>query len=259
MIRSYLFTAIYYVISVLYVLLAALCLALPGSRPIGWVVGRYARRMVQAMDLFAGIKLRVEGKEKVPQLCIIAAKHHSWFDGFCMYSQFDDIAFVTGNHLEKIPLLRGVLRKMGAIVVDSCGGHESRKALAHNAAKANEKGRKILIYPEGHLAKPGERFRYKSGVWHMYRTFNVPVVPVATNLGLFAPQQEVTKNPGVTTLKFLDPIPPGLTKEEFMRRLEDAIEGETDRLIAAAKGQPVTASVLVPDPLKFDQILQQLT
>lgn len=258
-IRSILFTGAYYVISVFYVLLAAIALAIPGHRPVGWIVGRYARRMVQAMYLFAGIKLKVVGRENVPEKCIIAAKHHSWFDGFCMYSQFDDIAFVTGNHLEKIPLLRGILRKLGAIVVDNCGGHKARNALAHNAAKANGKGRKILIYPEGHLSKAGEHFRYKTGVWHMYKTFDVPVVPVATNLGVFAPQQGVDKFPGVTTLQFLDPIPPGLSKTEFMARLTTAIETQSDILIAEARKTEVVPSTLVDDPINFDQILNQLS
>ncbi len=257
--RSYTFTAAYYIISVLYVLLAALFLVLPGRKAVGWIVRRYARRMVQAMWLLAGIKLKVVGREKVPAACIIAAKHHSWFDGFCVYSQFDDMAFVTGDHLEKIPLLSQVLAKLGAIVVDSCGGKDARNRLQINAAKATEEGRRILIYPEGHLAVAGERFRYKTGVYHMYKNFGLPVVPQATNLGLFAPQQGVDKHPGTATIQFLDPIPPGLSKAEFMKRLEDAIEGQSDILIAEARGLPVTPSKLVPDPMDFGQLMQQLS
>lgn len=248
MVRSILFNAAYYGLSVLYVLLAALCLALPGRKAVGWVVRRYARRMVQAMRLIAGIRLKVVGKDKVPAACIIAAKHHSWFDGFSMYSQFEDIAFVTGDHLEKIPLLSGILQKLGAIVVDSCGGREARDLLSSSAAKASEAGRHILIYPEGHLSKAGERHRYKSGVWHMARDFGLPVVPVATNLGLFAPQQAFAKHPGVATLEFLDPIAPGLPKAEFMARLEAAIEGRSDALIAEASGRSMAPSVLAADP-----------
>jgi 1-acyl-sn-glycerol-3-phosphate acyltransferase len=248
MIRSALFSLVYWLLSVLYVLLAVILMILPGRKAVGWVVRRYTRRMVQAMGLIAGIRLRVIGAETVPAACIIAAKHHSWFDGFCMYSQFDDLAFVTGDHLEKIPLLRGVLAKLGAIVVNNCGGHEARRALADNAAKASRDGRRILIYPEGHLAKAGERFRYKTGVWHMSNNFGLPVVPVATNLGLFAPQQDFIKHPGLATLEFLEPIPPGLDKAAFLARLEAAIEVRSDQLIAEARGGPVTPSVLVGDP-----------
>jgi 1-acyl-sn-glycerol-3-phosphate acyltransferase len=245
MIRSALFTATYYIVSVFYVLLAAICLVLPGRKIVTWVVQRYAKRMVQALHYIAGIKLEVIGRDTVPANCIIAAKHHSWFDGFCMYSQFDDMAFVTGDHLEKIPLLSGILAKLGAIVVDNCGGHKARAQLAKSAAVANEEGRRILIYPEGHLSPPGTFHRYRSGVWHMSNNFNLPVVPVATNLGVFAPQQSNDKSPGTATLKFLEPIPPGLPKAEFMARLQAAIEGESDILIAQARGGAVTPSTMV--------------
>lgn len=247
--RALVFNIAYWLMSVLYVVMAAIALVLPGNGAVSWVVRRYARRMVQAMRLIAGIRLTVAGRERVPPAaCIIAAKHHSWFDGFCMYSQFDDVAFVTGDHLEKIPLLSGILQKLGAIVVDNCGGHRARAALADSAAKAHAAGRRILIYPEGHLAKAGERFRYKTGVYHMYANFGLQVVPVATNLGLFAPQQKFAKNPGTATLEFLEPIQPGLSKAEFMQRLEAAIETRTDELIAEALARPVTRSVLVSDP-----------
>jgi len=141
-----------------------------------------------------------------------------------------------------------VLRKLGAIVVNNCGGREAREALKHRAADAHAAGRKILIYPEGNLARVGEKFRYRSGVWHMYRDFDMPVVPLATNLGVFWPQEAFRKTPGTATLEFLDPIPTGLAKDEFLARLEAAVEGRTAELIAEATGQPITPAVLVPTP-----------
>jgi len=247
--RSFLFNVAYWTLSIVYATAAAFAALSPGRQATGWIIRRYTRRMVQAMRLLAGIRLEVRGKERLPQgAFIIAAKHQSWGDGFCVYSQFDDLAFVTGDHLEKFPLLGTVLRKLGAIVVDNCGGVEARKALAESASKAREDGRRILIYPEGNLARVGERFRYRTGVWHMYRDFDMPVVPQATNLGLFWPQEEYRKTPGVAVIEFLDPIPTGLDKAEFMARLEAAVEGKTAELIAEATDGPVTPSVLVPAP-----------
>jgi len=82
----------------------------------------------------------------------------------------------------------------------------------------------------------------------MSRDFDLPVVPVATNLGLFWPQQDHRKNPGVATVEFLDPIAPGLDRSEFLRLLEETVEGRTQQLIAMATGDPVRPSVLVPAP-----------
>jgi 1-acyl-sn-glycerol-3-phosphate acyltransferase len=247
--RSLLFEIAYWMLSTFYVLTAVVAAMLPGRGPVTAVIRRYTRRMLAAMALFAGIKVVLKGQERLPQGgFIVAAKHQSWGDGFVMFANVDNLVFVTGDHLEKIPLLRGLLHKLGAIVVDSCGGPEARKALSRSAAAANAEGRRILIYPEGHLAKPGERFRYRTGVFHMYRDFDLPVVPVATNLGLFWRQQDFRKNPGTATVEILDPIPTGLGREEFMARLEGVIEARTAELIAVARGEPVQPSVLMPTP-----------
>ena len=247
--RSFTFSVSYWTLSVTYAGAAAFAALTPSQTATGWIIRRYVRRMVQAMRIFAGIHIETRGREHLPAgAFIIASKHQSWGDGFATYDQFDDLAFVTGDHLEKFPLLGTVLRKLGAIVVNNCGGHEARQALAARAADAHAQGRRILIYPEGNLARVGEKFRYRSGVWHMYRDFDMPVVPLASNLGLFWPQEAYRKTPGRATLEFLAPIPTGLDKAEFLARLEAAIEDRTADLVAEATGRPVTPAVLVMTP-----------
>jgi 1-acyl-sn-glycerol-3-phosphate acyltransferase len=122
------------------------------------------------------------------------------------------------------------------------------RRLSESAAQVAAEGRRILIYPEGNLAKPGERFRYRTGVYYMSRDFNLPVVPVATNLGLFWEQTSKIKRPGVATIEFLDPIETGLDRTPFLDRLETVIETRSQELIALATGEPVRPSVLVPTP-----------
>ena len=247
--NSFLFAVAYWWLSAFYAISAAVVSILPGRKPLQGVIRFYCRRMLWALDAAAGIKVNLQGQERLPQgAFIVAAKHHSWGDGFVMFANVPNLSFVTGDHLEKIPLLRGILHKLGAIVVDSCGGPESRKALADAAAIAHAEGKRILIYPEGHLAKPGEKFRYRSGVYYMYRDFGLPVVPVATNLGVFWRQQDFKKTPGTATVEFQTPIPVGLEKDEFMERLEAACETRTNELIAQATGQPVLAVSRLVEP-----------
>jgi 1-acyl-sn-glycerol-3-phosphate acyltransferase len=243
-VRSLAFNITFGLISFVFTVWAALAALRPGRGAVRRVTGRYVRRMIWAMRTFAGIALEVRGRERLPEgAFILAPKHASYGDGFCVYSQFDDLAIVTGDHLERFPLMKTVLRKLGAIVVDSCGGPEARQALAQSAAQAHAEGRKILIYPEGHLAPVGVRFRYRVGVYHLARDFGLQVVPVASNLGLFWPQEDWTKHPGRAVLEFLDPLPSTLEKVEFMARLETAIEDRTAELVAEATGRPVTPSV----------------
>jgi len=247
--RSRMFNAYYWVLSITYGLSAAVLALAPGRGPMTGAIRLYTRRMLWAMDALAGIKVDLRGQEKLPQgAFIIAAKHHSWGDGFVMFANVDNLSFVTGDHMERFPLVGAILRKFGAIVVDNCGGPEARKALSESAAQVAAEGRRILIYPEGNLARAGERFRYRTGVYYMARDFDLPVVPVATNLGLFWEQTSKRKKAGTATIEFLDPIAPGLDKDDFLRALEDAVEGRTQALIAMATGEPVRESVLVPTP-----------
>ncbi len=144
-------------------------------------------------------------------------------------------------------MMSTLLTKLGAIVVKSCGGIEARRALANRSAEAAKDGRSILIYPEGHLNAPGTYRRYRSGVWHMMSNFDMPVVPVATNLGCFWQEEGYAKKPGTAVLEFLPAIYPPMAKEPFMAELRNRIETRSQALIAEATGDPVTESVLVAD------------
>jgi 1-acyl-sn-glycerol-3-phosphate acyltransferase len=52
---------------------------------------------------------------------------------------------------------------------------------------------------------------------------------VALNSGVY--WKGFSKYPGTIVLEFLDPIPPGLKRAEFMRVLEERIETATNRLL----------------------------
>ena len=226
MIRNLLFQTTYWVTSILFAITAMPLVLLPSRAPImGWI-RLYTKLMCFWMRILAGIHLEYKGRSHLPVgPCIIAAKHQSWGDGFAMFSQVPDLAFVTGDHLARMPLLGAILKKMGAIVVDNCGGTYARaKLIDEDLAIAQTENRKILIYPEGHLSKVGTHHRYRKGVFHIYQKWNKPVIPVATNLGLCWPEQSWKLTPGTAVVHFLDPIEPGLGKDEFMKRLQSMIE-----------------------------------
>ena len=250
MIRGLLFTGVYYVLSLVYVLASLPFLALPGRGPVTAIIRSYTRAVNHALRWITGIKKDVRGREHLPEgAFILAPKHASWGDGFMIYPEVKNLAFVTGDHLERFPLVGGILRKLG--VIDTCGGGERKAAsLVEGMARAREEGRRVLIYPEGHLAPVGFHFRYKPGVWHMQKAMEVPIVPVATNLNCFWNQEEMDKTPGTAVIEFLEPIPAGLPKEEAMKRLTEAVETRSAELIAEATGRPVTPTQLLPDPDK---------
>lgn len=250
LLRNAAFQAAYWATSIFFVLAALPLLALPSRRPLMIWIRLYTQTMCFWMRWIAGIKLVVRGRERLPDgPCIIAAKHQSWGDGFVMFSQFRDLAFVTGDHLEKFPLVGWLLRKMGAIVVNNCGGAHARGRLVDNQMKeARSEKRPILIYPEGHLSPVGRQYRYKKGVFHMYQAYDCAVAPVATNLGLRWPQQSRRLTPGTAVIEFLDPIVSGLDKESFMSRLEQAIETRSIELLGDERPEGARIGAILPDP-----------
>ncbi|MHA7873585.1 MAG: lysophospholipid acyltransferase family protein, partial [Hyphococcus sp.] len=152
--RRILFCCAYWATSVFFVLVAAPLLLLPGRKPVLSWIRLYTKTIAFWLRWIAGVRVTVRGMEKLPPgPVVIAAKHQSWGDGILLFAALGDLAFVAGDHLEKFPLVGGIVRKMGAILVDNCGGALARARLIDqdlNQAKAE--GRRILIYPEGHLA-----------------------------------------------------------------------------------------------------------
>jgi 1-acyl-sn-glycerol-3-phosphate acyltransferase len=131
-----------------------------------------------------------------------------------------------------IPWFSWYARKVGAIAVDR-GGHSTalRKMVADAKARFAEK-RQVVIFPEGTRGEPGVRGVYKPGIAALYRELDVPVYPVATNSGVHWPAHGFIRKPGTIVFEFLEPIPPGLKRAEFMRILEERIESASEKLLA---------------------------
>ena len=252
MIRGLIFTGIYYVISAYFVLTALPLLLLPWRGPIRWHIKNYTRCVNLLLRYVCGIRKEVRGRENLPDgPYILAPKHASWGDGFLIYPEIEKLGFVTGDHLEKLPLVGGILGKLGAIVIRTCGGGDGKaKSLIAGIERIKGQNRRLLIYPEGHLAPVGFHFRYKAGVWHIQQALNIPIVPVATNLNCYWQQEEMRKSPGVAVLEFLPPIPPGLSKDDALQQLTQSVETRSAELIGEALKRPPRPSQVLPEPVK---------
>jgi len=231
--RSLFFNLFFLLVTIVYAFVCAVLSLLPGRKIMMGSLRRYCKVMVWGMRHIAGIKLSVTGHENIPAkgAVIIAAKHQSYGDGFVAFSQFFDLSFVAGDAITKFLFIGRILEKMNAVVIDNCGGEDAKAKMAQTSKIVREQGRRILIYPEGHLSHIGTQHRYRKGVYHLYKDFNCPVVPLASNLGQRWNQNDWTKHLGPANLEFLEPIMPGLDKDTFMARLEEAIETRSIALL----------------------------
>ena len=90
--------------------------------------------------------------------------------------------------------------------------HEWAHATMGHENRTGDSGRHIASYPEGHLMAPGERERYRSGIFYLYRDLNLPVTPVATSVGLLWNRRDWWKKPGRAAIEFLPAIETGLDR-----------------------------------------------
>ncbi|MGJ3232874.1 MAG: lysophospholipid acyltransferase family protein [Oceanicaulis sp.] len=235
-IRSTGYEIAYWLITVVFAILCTLLALVPGRKLLGWGLMMYGSAQIAAMKHVAGITVEIRGRHRLPkEPVVIAAKHQSWGDGFVMLSQVARIAFVAGDHLLKFPLVPRILKKAGAICLSNQGGEEARARLQAGVEELQADPRDVLIYPEGHLSAPGEKYKYRTGVWRLYDGLKRPCTPVATSLGLAWDRQSFIKRKGRVVLEFLDPIAPGMDKDAFMEELESVIEARTNALVAEGR------------------------
>ncbi|NSX83688.1 1-acyl-sn-glycerol-3-phosphate acyltransferase, partial [Wolbachia endosymbiont of Atemnus politus] len=72
----------------------------------------------------------------------------------------------------------------------------------------------------------------------LYKILSVPVLQVALNTGLFWPKSmlSMSKNSGKAIIEILPPIYPGLSKNEFLKNLEETIEEKSSKLATEKTG-----------------------
>ena len=178
---------------------------------------------------------QVLGLEKLPkEPCIIACKHQSMWETVVMHLVFNRPVYAFKKELLKIPFYGWYLTIMSGITVDRKGGASALKSLIKQSKAYLAKGQSIIIFPQGTRTSLGDssgKYPYQAGIAALYLSCGVKVVPAALNSGKFWPKQIKDKASGRITLEFLDPIEPGLTKQEFMARLENAIESKSAELV----------------------------
>jgi 1-acyl-sn-glycerol-3-phosphate acyltransferase len=104
----------------------------------------------------------------------------------------------------------------------------------------------LVIFPEGTRTAVDAPPHYKTGVAQIYVDCGVTCLPVALNSGLFWPRRTFMRYPGTLVVEFLDPLPPGLPRREFIARISSVIEEATKRLVETARSEQAQLFGRVP-------------
>jgi 1-acyl-sn-glycerol-3-phosphate acyltransferase len=230
-VRSLAFNATFY----LWTLIAAIIFSpvLLAPLPVALAVMRlWAKVVTWLLRVVGGVRVEVRGR--VPRgAALVAPKHQCMFDIFGAMAVLAAPSYVLRKELMRIPVFSWWAWKWRMIVIDREGGARAlRRMLADARARLAEAPREIVIFPEGTRGKPGQAGDYQPGVAALYRDLDLPCVPMALNSGVHWQRGGLVLKPGVIVFEFLEPLPPGLKRAEFMRELRDRLEAASNALLA---------------------------
>jgi 1-acyl-sn-glycerol-3-phosphate acyltransferase len=202
--------------------------------PRRWTLGMFhvwGHGVVRLLALM-GVRVEVRGREHIPSgAALVAPKHQCMLDVFAQFTWLPASAFVMKKELAWIPWFGWYAAKAGCIVIDREGSSKTMRQVIREGTERFAWGAQVVVFPEGHRQPIGAQPNYKPGIAALYRELNVPVYPVATNAGEHWSAKGLTLKPGLIVYQYLEPIPPGLKRAEFMRLLEERIETASASLL----------------------------
>src|SRR6195952_2304713 len=248
--RSLVYNVLFYLVLAFWVILGIPTYLMPRWAIMN--IARYwARSSIWLMRVICDTKVEYRGLDKIPPgPLIVASKHQSTWETFALLQFFDQPLFILKRELKWIPLFGWYLVKSNMIGVNRAAGGRSLLAMARRAGEEGRRGRWLIILPEGTRTPVDAPPRYKAGVAQVYVDCRVTCLPVALNSGLFWPRRTFMRYPGTLVVEFLDPLPPGLTRKDFIAQIRTSIEGATNRLVAAGRQEQARLFGRVPDSAK---------
>jgi len=186
-----------------------------------------------SLKLFLSTKIKVKGRENIIQneKFFIAASHQSMFETFYLQTIFNSPVFILKKELLLIPIFGWYLKKIGSISIkrnkiskDNLNFFDDIKEMVINSE------RPLIIFPQGTRVLPSERTPFKKGASRIYEELKIKCQPLAINSGQVWPKIGKKCSNKIITVSILKPIEFGLTKNEFIHKLENEIYSELDLL-----------------------------
>lgn len=190
----------------------------------------YARSTMWLARWMVGIRCEVRGTAPTNEV-VIAAKHQSFLDIIMIFDAIPHGKFIMKRELLFTPVIGMYARRLGCIPVNRGKRGAAVAKMVKDVSKEFSEPGQLVIYPQGTRVAPGAKKPYKVGTAVLYEGLGFPCVPVATNAGVFWPRTGVMRKPGLAIVDFLDPIEPGVGRDDFLARLEEVIETRSNELM----------------------------
>ena len=230
MIRSFLFSLFFFAGIILISIIFIPTFFLPQKIVLigGRIMGYWS---AFCLKVFLSTRIVIRGTENIlkDEKFFIACSHQSMFETFYLQTIFNSPVFILKKELLNIPIFGWYLRKIGSISIkrdkvtkENLGFFEEIKEIV------NKSDRPIIIFPQATRVLPNERPPFKKGASKIYEELKIFCQPIAINSGLVWPKKGRKISNKEITISVLKPINPGLSKNDFIRTLEENIYSELD-------------------------------
>ena len=208
--------------------------------PFSIISKKWAYRFIKLYCLSCFLILRVisnihvECRGKVPtDNVLICSKHMSFLDIIMLAYFLPEFSFVMKKEIVFTPIIGIYALRVGCVPVKR--GTRSKalnKMVSDYDLQSNkEDNRQIVIYPQGTRVLPNQKKEYKVGAGVLYGKFNLPCHLVGTNSGIFWPKGSWVRRSGTAVIDFFEVIEPGMSLNNFMKRIEKNIEDRSNLLM----------------------------
>ena len=232
MTRNFLFTLFFFIGIIFISLIFLPAIFLPKKIVLfgGRIMGYWTSFCLQ---FFLSTKIVIKGKENIinNRKFFIAASHQSMFETFFLQTIFNSPVFILKKELLMIPIFGWYLKKIGSISIKRNKVTKENLGFFDNISKQiNSSERPLIIFPQGTRLPPEERTPFKKGSSRIYEKLKISCQPIAINSGNTWPKKGAKKIGTILIVSILEPIEPGLEKEVFLKKLENAIYTELNAL-----------------------------
>jgi len=159
-----------------------------------------------------GLRCEIRGQEHLQAAkqdngaILIACQHQSAWETLVLFAIFERPLFVLKKELLSIPIIGWYFKKVGCIAVNRKGSGNVIKQLVNQAQDRLNKGRQLIIFPEGTRNSSAKPMKLKAGIERIQTATNIPVLPATLNSGKFWQRNGFYKHKGTVILQFYPPI-----------------------------------------------------
>ena len=173
----------------------------------------------------AGVDFVVKGIENVPEneAVIYVPNHQGLFDmPALILNTPEPCGFIAKIELKKIPIVRTWMWLLDCVFIDRQNKREARVAIKESIELIN-KGRSMVIFPEGTCSPDGIPLPFKSGVMMIAKDTKAKIVPVV--IEGTKERFEASKNitPGTVNVTFLPCIETANLSREELKAIPDEV------------------------------------